>query len=197
MDTPSDIDRLASQVYSNHRDAIDRIIETKQRMNVTTWAIDPAIGRHGPEDLLEDNHATRYRRFYSKALDEIQELRKGERWTESRRMALFEFMYREEIHLTLTLMIGPGDQGTRERLWALGKRKSFEDSWYLEGNLKDGRHFPIYTKTILNQHDFSPFDPGEAHQKIDEAVSEFFENDYWAIVNAIREEFELGGPGTE
>ena len=174
VNTPSDIDRMASQVYSNHRNAINHIIETKQRMNVTTWAIDPAIGRHGPEDLFEDNHATRYRRFYSKALDEIQELRKGERWTESRRMALFEFMYREENHLTLNLMIGPGPQETRERLRELGKRKKFEDSSKLEGNLKHRRHFPIYTKPILNEQNFSPFDPEEALRKIEESVAEIF-----------------------
>ena len=46
-------------------------------------------------------------------------------------------------------------------------------------------------KEVLNQQDFTAFDPGEARQKIDEAVAEFFENDYWTIVNAIREEFGL------
>ena len=197
LDTPSDIDRLAFQVYGNHRDAIDRIIVTKQRMNVTNWAIDPAIDRHSPEDLLKDHHDIRHRRFYSKALDEIQELRKEVRWTDSGRMALFEFMYREETHLTLTLMIGPGDRETRERLWELSKRKNFESSWNHEQQMKKGRHSAIYVKEILNQQDFNPFDPDEARQKIDNSVSEFFENDYWPIVNAIREEFGLDVPGCE
>ena len=197
VDTPSDIDRLASQGYNNHRDAIDRIIEIKQLMNVTTWAVDPAIGRHSPEDLSEDHHANRYRRFYSKALDEIQELRKGVRWTPSARMALLEFGYYEEDHLTMYLMIGPGNRVIRERLWELGKRKRFEDSLNPEGNLKHGRHFPIFARTILNQQDFRPFDPGEAREKIENSVSEFFENDYWNIVNAIREEFGLEVPGAE
>ena len=197
LDTPSDIDRLASQVYSNHRDAIDRIIVTKQRMNVTNWAIDPAIDRHGPEDLLEGNHGNRNRRFYSKALDEIQELRKGVRSTESGRMALFQFIYFEEDRLTMYLMIGPGDQGLRERLWALGKRKEFENSSNHERQMKDGRHFAIYAKIILNKQDYSPFDPGEARHKIENSVSEFFEHDYWTIVNAIREEFGQDGLGSE
>ena len=197
LDTPSDIDRLASQVYSNHRDAIDRIIVTKQRMNVTNWAIDPAIDRHGPEDLLEGNHGNRDRRFYSKALDEIQELRKGVRSTESGRMALFQFIYFEEDRLTMYLMIGPGDQGLRERLWALGKRKEFENSSNHERQMKAGRHFAIYAKIILNKQDYSPFDPGEARHKIENSVSEFFEHDYWTIVNAIREEFGLDRLGSE
>ena len=197
VDTPSEIDRLAFQVYSDHRDAINRIIETKSRMNVTTWAIDPAIDRHGPEDLLEDYHGSRYRRFCSKALDGIQELRRDVRWTDSGRIALVEFLYREENHLTLTLMIGPGPQETRERLWELGKRKNFKNSWNLERNLKNGRHFTIYTRTILNEQDFNPFDPGEACQKIEKSVSEFFEHDYWTIVNAIREEFGEDEAGSE
>ena len=66
LDTPSDIDTLALQVYSNHRDAINRIIEAKSSiMNATKWAIDPAIERHGPEDISEDYHGSNYRRFYS------------------------------------------------------------------------------------------------------------------------------------
>ena len=198
LDTPSDIDTLALQVYSSHRDAVNRIIETKQRiMNVTNWAIDPAIAWHGPEDLLKDHHGNKHRRFYSKSLDGIQELRKGVRWTKSRRMALFEFMYREENHLTLTLMIGPGPQETRKRLWALGKRKNFKNSWNHERQFKGGRHFAIYVRGILNQQDFSLFDPGEARQKIEKSVSEFFEQDYCTIVNAIREEFGQDGPGPE
>ena len=197
LDTPGDIDTLALQVYSNHRDAINRVIEAQSRMNVTTWAIDPAIDRHGPEDLLPDQHDIRHRRFYSKAIDGIQELRKGVRWTDSGRMALVEFLYREENHLTLTLMIGPGPQETRERLWELGKRKNFENFWNPERQFKDRRHFTIYTRTILNEQDFSPFDPGEACQKIEKSVSEFFEHDYWTMVNVIREEFGQDGPGPE
>ena len=112
-------------------------------------------------------------------------------------MALFEFMYVEETHLTLTLMIGPGPQETRERLWALGKRKNFKNSWNPERQFRSGRHFTIYVMGILNQQDFSLFDPGEAHQKIEKSVSEFFEHDYTNIVNAIREEFGQDGPGPE
>ena len=106
-------------------------------------------------------------------------------------------MYFEEDRLTMYLMIGLGDQEIRERLWALGKRKEFENSTNHERQMKNGRYFAIYAKIILNKQDFSPFDPGEAHQKIDEAVSEFFEHDYWTIVNAIREEFGLGWSGSE
>ena len=134
LDTPSDLVRLALQVYSNHREAINRIIEAKEVMNVTTWAIDPAIDRRRQEDLLADHHGNR--RFYSKSLDAIDALRNGRYWTRSGRIALFEFMYVEENHLTLTLMIGPGDQETRERLWELGKSEGFENSWNPERQMK-------------------------------------------------------------
>ena len=118
VDTPSDIDRLASEVYSNHRDAIDRIIETKQRMNVTSWAIDPAIDRHSPEDLLKDHHDIRHRRFYSRASTRFRNFARERGGLNPGAWRSFEFMYVDETHLTLTLMIGPGNQGLRERLWA-------------------------------------------------------------------------------
>ena len=82
-------------------------------------------------------------------------------------------------------------------MWELGKRKRFENVWNLERNLKDGRHFPIYVRPILEGQDFSPFDPEEAIQKIEMAVSEFFEKDYWNIVNAVLEEFGHGELGSE
>ena len=193
MDTSSDLDRLALKVYSNHREAINRIINTKEVMNVTTWAIDPTIDRHRPEDLLAD----KYCRFYSKSLDAIDTLKGGRNWTPFGRIALLEFMYVEESHLTLTLMVGPGDQETRERLWELGKREGFENSWNHERQMKGGRHFAIYVRPILEGQDFSPFDPVEAVQKIEIAVADFFEQDYWSIVNAVLEEFGHGEMGSE
>ena len=181
------------QVYTNHREAINRIIEAKEVMNATTWAIDPTFDRCRPEDLLADQHGNKYRRFYSKSLDAADALKGGRNCTPSGRIALFEFMYAEESHVTLTLMIGPGDQKTRERLWDLGEREGFENSWNHERQMKGGRHFTIYVRPILEGQDFSPFDPEEAVQKIEMAVSEFFERDYWTIVNAVQEEFGQSG----
>lgn len=157
---------------------------------VLVSTVDPAIDRHAPADLLKDSHGTSRLHFCSKALDEIQELR----GTDSGCMALFEFTYSEENRLTMYLMIGPGNQETRERLWDLKERKNFKNSRNHERQMKDGRHFAIYLNDILNEQDFSPFDPGEACQKIEKSVSEFFEHDYWTIVNAIREEFGQDGP---
>ena len=190
--TPSDLDRLALQVYISHREAINRIIEAKEVLNVTTWVIDPAVDRYRPEDLLPDQHGNKHRRFYSKSLDAIDALKVGRNWTSSKRIALFEFMYVEENHLTLTLMIGPGDQRTRERLWELGKREGFENSWNHERQMKGKRHFAIYVRPILEYQDFNPFDYEEAVRKIEMAVAEFFKQDYWAIVKAIQEEFRQG-----
>lgn len=196
LDTPSDLDRLALQIYSDHRDAVHQIIRSKPLLDITRWGIDPVVDRYGPEDLLHDHHDGRYRRFYSKTLDGIPELMGGE-WTDSGRVALFEFMYEEEEHLTLTFMVGPGDQEIRERLWELGIRKEFENAWNLERNLKDGRHFPIYVKTILNVQDYTPFDTEGAVRKVEMAVVDFFEQDYWNIVNAVLEEFRHSEMGSE
>ena len=194
LNTPSDIDKRALQIYHKHRAAINRIIDVKALLNVTTWAIDPLIDQYAPSDLQADDHSIRtgeaYRRFFSQSFEEIDAFKKGERWTNSGRMVLFEFMYIEEDHLTLTLMIGPGPQKTRERLYLFGKRE-YQDPWNHKGQFERGQHFAIYVKPILDRQDFNPFDPDKARPKIEKAIQEFYQNDYWPLVNAIREEFGL------
>ena len=49
----------------------------------------------------------------------------------------------------------------------------------------------VYKRPVLSDVDYAPFDPNTAKPKIEQAVREFYERDYWPIVNAAREEFGL------
>ena len=49
----------------------------------------------------------------------------------------------------------------------------------------------IYYKPILDKQDFEPFNSELAKPRIEQAIANFFKNDYWPIVNAIRQEFGL------
>ena len=49
----------------------------------------------------------------------------------------------------------------------------------------------MYLRPVLGPPDYAPFDPEAAKPKIEKAVREFYERDYWPIVNAAREEFGL------
>lgn len=189
LDTPSDIDRLALQIYNDHRQAIDLIIKAKSSQTDVYWSIvEPAIAQYAPDLKHDDSSKKDMRRLFVPHLDNIlPSIKEGKYWTHSGRMILFEFKYMGNMEIWLT--VGPGSEGTRKRLHQLaeGVGKPFKTS----RSKRMGDWFYIYRKPILNRQDFKPFDPDKARPKIEKAVAEFFDNDYWPLVNAIREEFGL------
>lgn len=191
LDTTDNIDELANRIYDNHRTAIDLIIKAQSNRYTIDWKIvSAALERYSPDDFRNDYHSSSILRRFSRSLDEISELRKGAGWTDSGRLLLFEFKY-EGGALNLYLYIGPGPEETRktrERLKAIaddGKvpgvtmrpAKSLGSKW----------HF-MYRKPILSQEDMKSLD---VTSRVEQVLSQFFENDYWPLVNAVREEFGL------
>ena len=57
-------------------------------------------------------------------------------------------------------------------------------------NLRNRYHF-IYRKPVLSQEELRSSDSDKVSQKVEEATREFYDKDYWPIVNAVREEFDL------
>ena len=49
----------------------------------------------------------------------------------------------------------------------------------------------IYTKRLIPKGASYDLDSGRAGADIEHAIHEFYENDYWPIVNAVRKEFGL------
>ena len=106
-------------------------------------------------------------------------------------MLMFEIKY--ETDLNLYLWIGPSSQEiqkTRQRL------KDIADDNRVSGvsmrqskRLAKGFHY-LYRKQVLSQEDFRSSDADVAN-KVDLTMREFFEKDYWLMVNAVREEFGL------
>ena len=184
LDTTDNIDDLAYRIYNNHREAIDRIIAAKALPDTMTWDIvESAIPKFAP-NLEDDFHVKSCRRFFSPYLDDIPELKEGKGWTKSGRMALFEFIYRGG-QLIFYLMVGPGPQETRERLYRIAKYGG--GLWDPPAKMK--RHFHIYRRPILSQQDYNPFDRTKAIQKAGQAIQEFYEEDYLPLVDAVRAEF--------
>ena len=189
LDTTDNIDELAYQLYNNHRTAIDRIIRAKSLPDTMTWDIIDSVTEQYECYLKNDFHTGTTRRLYSPSLEEISELKEGKGWTKSGRVALFEFIHRvEQEKATLYLMIGPGPQCTRDRLYKLAQRSN--GPWNPDNKMNKG-NFKIYRKPILSQQDYRPFDRNKARLKIEEAIKDFIENDYWRLVNGVRQAFDL------
>ena len=188
LDTTDNIDMLAYKLFTNHREAIDRIIRAKSVPDeIIRRFIESAVRQHAP-DLQDDYHNQSCYRLFSSSLEEITQLHKGFKWTNSKRMVLFEFIHKDQW-LTLFIMVGRGPDETRKCLNDIAQNG--KEPWNPRDKFKESEHFAIHRKPILKQMDYSPFDPDNAKSKIEQAVREFYEHDYWRLVNDIREEFEL------
>ena len=191
LETPSNIEQLARQIYDKHREAIDLIINAKSTREAVGWAnIHAAIEEYAP-DLCRDHDEKWYHRFYVPGLEGIHALKvEGKpEWTPSGRILLFEVRYREK---SLVLLIGPGPLDTRRRLYEFVQRGGVPGVYMRETPRLSGRFHTVYKKRLIPKDASYDLASDQAKASIQQAVGELYKNDYWPIVNAIREEFGLG-----
>ncbi len=178
LDNADNIDELALRIYNNHQAAIDLIINAKPALEAKGWdVIEAAIASYAP-GLQYKAHSKSLRQFFSLSLDEVPQLKQDH-------MVTFDF--RRDSGMTLHLYVQPGPEEVRESLLQLARNtKPFHVA-----RKSSKKYSRIYRKPILSQQDYNPFDPDEARPKVEKAIDEFYDNDYWTIVNAIRGEFGL------
>ena len=192
LNTPGYVDKLALRLYRRHRKAIDLIdLARKNAPGAAGDVIVEVVAANAPH-LKPDYHDKGFWRFFADELEGIPDLKKAERWTKSGRLLLFEF--RQQVGgegLTFYLWIGPGPDETREQIHqlALDKGANKEAPFATSEKLYKDWQF-IYERPVLSELEYPAFDPEEARPKIEQAVREFYERDYWPIVNAVREEFK-------
>ena len=187
LDTPSDTDELALQVYNKHREAIDQIIASKSRTLAVDWTIiDHAVEEYAPS-LGHDYHSKTYHRFFAYELENVAELfevKDGKSWTRSGRMLLFEF--KDWDSLWLDLVVGPCKEDVRQRLYKV----AHETGQPFRVPPNNNEYPPIYRRPILQKRE-EQSDPDLTRLEIDQAIREFFAHDFWRLVNGIRAEFGL------
>lgn len=181
LDTTDNIQELAYQIYTNHQEAINLIIDAKTSPPIDWAGIETAMKRYEP-DLLVESRTRRERRISTPHLDDIPELNQGSGWSGSTRIVRFELKFTERM--TLYLWIGPGPRETRERLFTLAKGHG--GPFQTDDRLKASWHW-IYRKRVFE----GTIDLGKVVSQVEQSVSEFYENDFYPLVNAIREEFGL------
>ncbi len=174
LDAPSDIDRLALQIYNVHREAIDHIIKVKP-INMLWPIVEPAVEQYAPDFK---NHSSNkiILDFTSPRLDFHIDENKPEP------MFRFDFLHHEGS-LRLRLMVAR-DPETRNRLFQMDPPTDYD---HRKRN-PDQREFRMYWKELLSRHECNPSDP-DMKPRLEKAIQEFYENDYLPLVNAIRKEF--------
>ena len=189
MTTNDNIDALALQIYQKHQEAIDLIIKAKPAFEAKGWSIlDSAMEQQEPL-FRRDFDNRHYHRFYAPALEDIPELQRGNGWTKSGRMLLFEVKYRERV---LAVVLGPGPEPTRRRLYELSQDPDAVPGVNLRRTQKlSGTWHTLYRKPLLAKSGSSEPDYEQGRSQVEGAIATFIDQDYWPLVNAIRATFDL------
>lgn len=187
LETENNIEELARQIYDKHQEAIDLIIRSKPTAKPPDWdIIDDALRQHAP-GLVADDHNDGAHRFAVPEFDEIGQLRSATDWTTSRRLLLFEAKYTSRY---LSLIIGPGPQDVRQRVYDLSQRDDGIPGVKMYNASKLNQKWQtIYRTRIPGIAGKQLPDYRSAKEEVEKAISHFYAKDYPKLVDAIRAEF--------
>jgi hypothetical protein len=163
----SEVHVLAQKIYRQHKKAIDLIIEARPDVQQSIRDMVEELVQHHPE-LRPDVSTKSSIRYYDPRWDEHTALLEGSGWTSSGRMLLFEFKNNRNS-LRLHLILGPGPDSTRERVYKeavrsdrTSSKKRFSKVWT-----------DLYSRTVLTQSDFDDPDFEVIRNKVANVVSAF------------------------
>lgn len=110
----SEVVELCQRIYQRHRRALDLIYEHRPDLQAEIREFLESLIA-STDDIEPDISSKGYVRFAYRPWDQTQ-LAHGSGWTASRRMLLFEFTNIPD-RLTLNLIIGPGPEAVRRKLF--------------------------------------------------------------------------------
>ena len=181
------IDELALRLYQNHRAAIDHINRVKNARGILEWKdVDEWVADHVPSFRAAAS-SPRFHRFAAKDLDSIEELNHSNVFGPDTPMLLFEFNHdARRRHLRLDIVVGPGPEETRQKLFALtqNSRPLFH------ATKRNARYMHIYRRHILTPRTYHPFDRDLIEDAAMGALKDFYAKDYPRLIGAICKAFD-------
>ena len=183
----SEVHVLAQKIYRQHKKAIDLIIEARPDVQQSMHDMVEELVQHHPE-LKPDVSTKSSIRYYDPRWDEHAALLEGNGWTSSGRMLLLEFK-NSRNSLRLHLILGPGPDSTRERVYKEAVRsgrtsstKRFSKVWT-----------DLYSRTVLTQSDFDDPDIEAIRDKIGNVVSALVSAELGNIAQEVETAMHLSG----
>lgn len=168
----TELEKICRDIYYKHQKAFDLIFEYKPDIysEVSNY-IDSLI--EARDVVVKDISNKTYTRFTTKDIDlKIPALGNG--WTASKRILIFEVQNRSD-KLVLKLIIGPGDDNIREKIYyaANQNRELFKG---MLNNLT-AQYSQIYVKEILPKNYVDKLDFEKIQERIKKELDVFFDND--------------------
>jgi len=176
----SEVQELCEQLYKKHKKALDLIFKHKPDIySDIKDMLEEIIDAN--ENLVKDHCSKTYIRFIPKTLDFF--LKKGEGWTSSKRILLFEIVnYNKEVNLVL--LIGPGDSVIRESIYELAKTNTVFNKVSAKLTKKWASIYKIKLSSISSLDGKSK---EEIKEKLATQLDKFFNHDFKLLEESLME----------
>lgn len=179
--TDSEIADLCRRIYHGHQRALDLIFEHRpdRLADVKALLLDLVQSRG---DLVLDTSSKQIVRFGHVAWEGLP---KGQGWTRSGRLVLFEFQNNPD-RLDLRLYVGPGPAEVRQRVIDIAT--AHQPPFRVRIKTSEPRSFKsIYLRRFLIPEDYQDAAHGEIEARIRAQWDEFTERDLPAMIAPIQE----------
>ena len=180
---PTYLDLLSLDIYKRHPDAINRInlaLDNREKLaaSVGERTFATPLEEASSSKLTYDFHVHYARSFDFLSLAPI--------FPPPYKMVSFQVKYEGDVKLYV--WIRGGNDTIRKRLLKVARANS--PPLRKKASLNKGWTW-IYQKQIISKHDDCLLDFDETKRRVEHAIREFCETDYYPLVNAIRAEFGL------
>lgn len=176
--------RICRQIYNKHQKALDLIYKhIPDTYSEISSYIEECIKQYS--NISFDSSTKSLVRFLTNQLDNLLGY-KGKGWTSSNRILLYEFQNRGE-KLALKLIIGPGEQVIREKLFAIAKNNPTLFKGMLGGLTP--QYTQIYAKEILHKNFIEKYEYETIQEKINKEISNLMNGDIKEIEETIIRNF--------
>ena len=189
----NDIAQLVREIYLEHREAIELMIQHKPDFVEEAKEMFKAAIRQQDDWELDREVAAGLVGFRHAKWKKFDVFETGSGWS-SKALVLFDFDFREDGKVMLILTISPGnEESARRRLFeAVQRTPTFDSKGHRFGRWSDGYIRLHVSESILDGSDFDNWgDQERIRTKIEEWVVKFAENEFPAmnevIVNCLRE----------
>lgn len=175
-----ELEDLCRQIYFKHKRALDVIFEYKPDIYSDISSRLQDLIKDTPGLILDDSSKT-YIRFTTDKLENYY-VEKGEGWTSTGRLLLFEFQNRDN-KLILKLIIGPGDAAVREKIYGIASQPN--NVFKTISKKASKQYAQIYSKEFLVKNYQDDYNFNRIQDQIKEKFNKFVEHDLNQIHNCL------------
>ena len=184
----SEIEKLCQQIYRKHHRALDLIYENipDQQAEIKDFLIGLIIS----DQRFELDHTSKSYIYFSSKKWDNEKIKSGKGWTRSGRMLLFQFANFKDL-LRLTLVIGPGPEEIRQKLFEFIRQQG---SPYKRSLSALGKMWlTVYTRDFIKTSSDQEKSTEELKEEIKRKWGEFLEHEFSKIEDPLADEIRRLG----